>query len=96
MSKLEDDLRTMKDEALSRKDAEAAIRLVAEVCGYVAVMAVAATVISSLFGPGALLPAGAGACHYMLKKCSDAYSELDSEERALVRKLARALHGIVG
>ena len=73
MSKFEDDLKNLKDEALSKKDAEAA-----------------------LFGPGGLLPAGAIECRFMLKKCSEAYSSLDSEERALVRKLARALNGVIG
>ena len=96
MSKLEDDLKNLKDDALSKKDAEAAIRLVAEVCGWAAVMGVAATVISALFGPAGLLPAGAAACHFMMKKCNDAYSSLDSGERALVRKLVRALKGVVG
>lgn len=95
MSQLEDDLKKYQDDALSKKDAKAAIKLVGEVCGFVAVMYVAGTVIAALFGPAGLIPASAGACGYMFRKCGEAYSSLSADERTLVRKLARALRGII-
>lgn len=95
MTQLERDLRTLTDSALSKGDAEAAIRLVAEITGGVAVLGIAATVISAMFGPAGLVPVGAAACHLMFKKCGEAYANLSTEDRTLVRKLARGLKGVL-
>lgn len=96
MTQLEEDLKTYADDALNKKDAKAAIALIAEICGAGAVIAIAGIVISAIFGPGGVVPAAAGACGYMLKKCTEVYANLPADQRSLVRKLARALHGIVG
>lgn len=95
MTQLERDLRNLTDNALSKKDAEAAIKLVAEITGGVAVLGIAATVISALFGPVGLVPVGATACHLMFKKCGEAYANLSTEDRTLVRKLARGVKGVL-
>lgn len=95
MTQLERDLRILTDSALSKKDAEAAIKLVAEITGGIAVLGIAATVISAIFGPAGLVPVGAAACHVMFKKCGEAYANLSTEDRTLVRKLARGVKGIL-
>lgn len=95
MSQLEDDLKNYADEALTKKDAKAAIALIAEICGFGAVMWMSAAVISALFGPGGVATVSAGACYYMLKRCGDVYSDLPADQRKLIRKLARGLKGIL-
>lgn len=95
MSQLERDLRNLADDALTKKDAEAAFKLLAEILGAGAVLGIAATVISALFGPAGLVPVGATACHLMFKKCGEAYANLSTEDRTLVRKLARGLKSIL-
>ena len=71
MSKLEDDLNKWADEAFTKADAWAAIKILCEVVGFGAVMAIAGVVIAALFGPGGLAPATAAACLYMYKKFSE-------------------------
>ena len=60
MSQLEDDLKKYTDDALSKKDALAAIALLSEICGAAAIMWAAAAIISALFGPGGPVAVGAG------------------------------------
>ena len=96
MSKLEEDLNKYADDALTKKDAKAAIALIAEICGWAAVMWAAATVISVLFGPGGVVTASTGECNYMLKRCNDVYSDLPSDQRKLIRKLARGIRHALG
>lgn len=96
MSQLEDDLEKYADDALTKRDAKAAISLIAEICGYVGVMWAAAAVISFLFGPAGIATASTGACYYMLKRCNDVYSDLPSDQRKLIRKLARGIRRALG
>lgn len=95
MSKLEDDLKNYADDALNKHDAKAAIALLCEICGAGAILWAAALVISALFGPGVLAPAGAGACYYLLKRCGDVYADLPSDQRRLIRKLVRGIKGLL-
>lgn len=96
MSQLEDDLKTYVDDALTKKDAKAAIALIVEICGFGTVMWAAATVIAVLFGPTGIAAASIGACNYMLSRCTEIYSELPADQRKLIRKLARGINGILG
>lgn len=96
MSQLGDDLEKYKDDALTKKDAWAAIKLIGEICGAGAVMLVAANLIAALFGPGGVATVGTGTCYYLLKKCGDIYADLPSDQRKLIRKLARGIHGLLG
>ena len=96
MSQLEDDLNKYADDALTKKDAKAAIALIAEICGWAAVMWAAAAVISVLFGTGGVATASAGACYYMLKRCNDVYCDLPADQRKLIRKLAKAIRKVLG
>jgi len=96
MSQLEDDLNKYADDALTKKDAKAAIALIAEICGWAGIMWAAAAVISFLFGPGGVVTASTGACYYMLKKCNDVYSDLPTDQRKLIRKLAKAIRHALG
>lgn len=95
MSKLEDDLDKWANEAFTKADAWAAIKILCEVVGFGAVMAIAGVVISALFGPGGLAPASAGACMYMYKRCADIYSDLPTDQRKVIAKFARKLYGII-
>lgn len=96
MSRLEEDLEKYADDALTKKDAKAAIALLAEICGAAAIMWAAAAVISALFGPGGLAPVGAGGCAYIMKRCGDVYADLPSDQRRLIRKLTRGIKSILG
>lgn len=95
MSKLEDDLNKWADEAFTKADALAAIKILSEVVGIGAIMAIAGVVISALFGPGGLAPGAAAACMYMFRKCADIYSDLPYDQRKIIAKFARKLHGIL-
>ena len=97
MSQLEDDHKKYTDDALSKKDALAAIALLSEICGAAAIMWAAAAIISALFGPGGPVAVGAGGgCYYLLKKCGDVYANLPSDQRRLNRKLVRGINGLLG
>lgn len=95
MSQLEDDLRNLKDEALTKKDAKAALKLLAEITGGLTVMYGAATIIAALIGPGGLVPVGSAACYALMRKCGEVYANLPTEQRTLIRKLVRGVRGLV-
>ena len=96
MSRLEEDLEKYADDALTKKDAKAAIALLAEICGAAAIMWAAAAVISALFGPGGPATVGAGGGAYIMKRCGDVYADLPSDQRRLIRKLTRGIKSILG
>lgn len=95
MSQLEDDLRNLKDDALTKKDAIAAFKILAEVAGGFTVMYIAATIISALFGPAGVVPVGGAACYALLRKCGEVYANLPTDQRTLIRKLVRGVRGLI-
>lgn len=95
MSQLERDLRNLADDALTKKDAKAAFQLLAEILGAGAVLYIAANVIGALFGPSSAIAVSHGTLVMLLKKCGDVYADLPTEQRTLVRKLARGVKGLI-
>ena len=95
MTQLDYDLEHLKDEAFSKKDVKAAIALITEICGFGAALYFAAVVVSALFGPGGLIPMSTGFCIFCIKQCGEVYGNLSVGQRALVRKIIRAINGIV-
>lgn len=95
MSRLEDDINKLADEAFTKKDFWAAIKILAEVVGFGVIMSVAGVVLSALVGPGGLIPMSAGACMYLYKRCADIYSDLPADQRRVIAKFAKRLHGIL-
>ena len=96
MSQLEDDIRRLSDDAFTKKDAKASIAIVGEVVGLGSVVYVGAIVISTLFGPGGTVLASAGAAKALYAKMCIAYCDLPREQRLLVAKLAKMMHGLWG
>lgn len=95
MSQLEEDLKKYADGALNKKDAVAAIKLVAEITGAVGVLYVGGIVIGALFGPGGITTISTGALYGLYYKCCKAYTELPTDQRILIRKLANAIRGLM-
>ena len=95
MSQLERDLRNLADDALTKEDAEAAFKLLAEILGAGAVIYIAANVIGALFGPSGFIAVSHGTLVMLLKKCGDVYADLPTDQRTLVRKLARGVKGLL-
>ena len=95
MSQLERDLRNLADDALTKEDAEAAFKLLAEILGAGAVIYIAANVIGALFGPSGFIAVSHGTLVMLLKKCGDVYADLPTDQRTLIRKLARGVKGLI-
>lgn len=95
MSQLEEDLEKYADEAFNKKDIKAAIKLVAEITGGISVLYVSGIVIGALFGPGGVATISAGALYGLYYKCCEAYTKLPTDQRILVRKLAKAIRGLM-
>lgn len=94
MSQLEDDISRLADEAFTKKDAKAALAIVGEVVGLGAVAYLGAIVISVIFGPGGVVVASAGAARALYAKICIAYCDLPRDQRLVVAKLAKRMHGV--
>lgn len=93
MTKLDEDLKALKDEAFTKKDIIPAAKLIAEISGAAGVFIIAANLLSYLFGPAGILvqTATINGYLYVLMK---AYADLPADQRCLIRKLTRAIRGI--
>ncbi|MCM1220684.1 MAG: hypothetical protein NC548_39965 [Lachnospiraceae bacterium] len=95
MSQLEEDIKKLGNEAFTKGDAWAAVKIVGEVAGFVTVMGIATAVVTTIFNPLLAVGGGAMACRFMLKKCADVYMDLPTDQRRLVAKLCKAIHGVI-
>lgn len=94
MSKLEDDIDKLADEAFTKKDALAAIKIIGEVVGLGAVAYIGGIVVSAIFGPTGVFVASAGAARALWVKLCQCYCDLPRDQRLVVAKLAKKMTGI--
>lgn len=96
MPNLDDDLARYADEAWNKRDIKAGLKLLAEVGGLVSLGAFGITAMT-VWVPGLNaigIPISAAAVTYYLRIAAQRYAQLSTEERAVVRKTVRFLHGI--
>ena len=96
MSELENDLNNLTDEPLTMREVNIAIKILCEVTDSEMIKKFSDMIIPILFGPcpGIIFPSY-GICIYMYKKCTDIYSGLPCDQRKVIAKFARKLHGIL-
>ncbi len=92
MSKLSDDLEKYYDEVYYRRDLKAGIQLIVEVTGLVSL---GSFLLSALFVwlPGIGIPITTVAAVRVIKAATEAYSNLDKQERKEVRAVVKWIKG---
>ena len=92
MSELEKDLNYYYDEAFNKKDIKAGIQLLAEVTGMITL---GGLLISALFIwlPGIGIPVTTIAAIRCIAAATEAYSNLNTEERRQIRAVVRWVNG---
>ncbi len=96
MSQLESDLKTYADEAWNRRDIKAGLKLLGELAGIGGLCGLGYVVLTSWVpGLNALgIPISVGLAGQLLKAAYQHYADMAEEEREVVRKVVRVLHGI--
>ncbi|MGX9725982.1 MAG: hypothetical protein ACTFAK_01295 [Candidatus Electronema sp. VV] len=95
MSKLDDDLERYANEAFTKGDVKAGLKLLAEITGLVGLAGLAFTAIT-VWLPGLNIAIPTGTLVYGLKIAAKEYSDMDEADRKSVRAVASLLRGGVG
>lgn len=82
------------DEAITKGDLRAAFKILGEVTGGIAVFGLAATALT-VWIPGLGFPISTGVACKCLQMLAKEYANLPTDQRRVVAKCAKWLHGIV-
>jgi len=88
MSKLDEDLSLYADEAFTKHDVKAGLKLISEILGIISLAAVALWVVNVLL-PAIGLPISAGVAAQGAKQLARAYSDMDEEDRHKIRAVVK-------
>lgn len=94
MSQLEDDIKQLANEAITKRDIMSAFKIMGEVTGGLALFGLAATALT-VWIPGLGIPISAGIAGKCLVEMGKHYADLPTEDRQAIAKCAKWLHGIV-
>ena len=94
MSQLEDDIKKLGNEVITKGDIKAAFKIMGEITGGLAVFGLAATALT-VWIPGLGIPISAGIAGKCLSEMGKAYANLPTDQRRVIAKCAKWLHGIV-
>lgn len=94
MSQLEDDISKLADEVVTKKDIKAAFAIMAEVTGGIAVFGLAATALT-VWIPGLGIPISAALANQCSRVMAKEYVNLPTDQRRIIAKCAKCLHGII-
>lgn len=95
MSQLEEDIKKLGKEAITKGDIKAAFKIMGEVVtGGLAIFGLAATALT-VWIPGLGIPISAGLAGKCLSEMGKAYANLPTDQRRVIAKCAKWLHGIV-
>lgn len=95
MSQLDDDLERYANEAFTKGDIKAGLKLIGEITGIVGLAGLAFTAIT-VWLPGLNIAIPAGTLAYGLRKAAQQYSNMNEDDRKAVRAVASLLRGGVG
>ena len=93
-SQLERDMKRYANEVISKQDMMAALTLLSEITGGIAVFGIAAAALTSWI-PGMGIPISTGIAYAILRNIASVYVNLPTEERRLIAKCANFFNGIV-
>ena len=94
MSQLEEDIKKLGKEAITKGDIKAAFKIMGEVTVGLAIFGLAATALT-VWIPGLGIPISAGLAGKCLTEMGKAYANLPTDQRRVIAKCAKWLHGIV-
>lgn len=94
MSRLGEDIKKLATDAITKKDINAAFKLMGEVTGGLAVFSLAAAALT-VWIPGWGIPISATMARILFKKMADSYCDLPMEQRTVIAKCAKWLQGII-
>ena len=94
MSQLSEDIKKLANEAITKKDINAALKLMGEITGGLAVFSIAAAALT-VWIPGWGIPISATLARILFKKMADVYCDLPMEQRMVIAKCAKWLQGII-
>ena len=95
MAQLEEDMRNLADDVVTRKDFKAAMAIVGEVLGFGSVVYIAFMALTAWI-PGLGIPITAGCAAQCLRILAREYVNLPTDQRRVVAKVCKFLRGIVG
>lgn len=93
-SQLELDMKRYANEVISKQDMMAALTLLSEITGGIAVFGIAAAALTSWI-PGMGIPISTGIAYAILRNIANVYVNLPTEDRRLIAKCANFFNGIV-
>ena len=93
-SQLERDMKRYANEVISKQDMMAALTLLSEITGGIAVFGIAAAALTSWI-PGMGIPISTGIAYAILRNIASVYVNLPTEDRRLIAKCANFFNGIV-
>lgn len=94
MSQLEDDIKKLGNEVITKGDLKAAFKIMGEITGGLAIFGLAATALT-VWIPGLGIPISGGIAAKCLSEMGKAYANLPTDQRRVIAKCAKWLHGIV-
>ena len=93
-SQLEHDRKLYANEVVSKGDVKAALKLLSEATGGIAVFGMAAYALT-VWIPGLGIPVSSGIAYMVLKNIGSVYANLPAEDRKLVAKCANFFHRLL-
>lgn len=94
MTQLEKDIEELVDEVVTKKDIMAAFKIMGEVTGGIAVFSVAISALT-VWLPGIGIPISAGMAMKCIGEMIKWYPNLPTEDRRIIAKCAKWLHGMI-
>ncbi len=94
MSQLERDIEQLANDVIEKRDIIAAFRIMAEVTGGLAIFGLAVAALT-VWIPGMGIPISAGIAVKCLQEMGKQYANLPTDQRRIIAKCAKWLHGII-
>ena len=94
MSQLSDDIEKLADDVVTKKDIIAAFKIMGEVTGGLALFSMAVTAFT-VWIPGLGIPISGALAARCLAMMAKEYANLPTDQRRVIAKCAKYLHGII-